>query len=163
MELFGDWVKYWWLKTILDFARLYSQHTFIFLTKCPQNLAKWSPFPPNCWVGVSATSYYKFVEACGELGALKHDGGINTAFLSLEPLLSWDSTPDFALPWLMHGGIDWLILGSQTQPIKHPPCEWVEEIISAADKAGIPVFCKEPMASHFGIGRKEFPCANGEM
>ena len=31
------------------------QHKFLFLTKQPRELAKWSPFPDNCWVGVSAT------------------------------------------------------------------------------------------------------------
>ena len=34
------------------------QHTFLFLTKQPQNLPAWSPFPPNCWVGVTATDLW---------------------------------------------------------------------------------------------------------
>lgn len=36
------------------------------------------------------------------------------------------------------------------------PCR-VDEIIAAANKAGIPVFVKEPLASHYGIQRQEFP------
>ncbi len=35
--------------------------------------------------------------------------------------------------------------------------EWVDEIITAGDKAGIPIFVKEPLASHYAINRKEFP------
>jgi protein gp37 len=54
-------------------------------------------------------------------------------------------------------GINWLIIGSQTQPVRHPPREWVDEIITAAYNANIPVFVKEPMASHFNIHRQEFP------
>ena len=89
--------------------------------------------------------YYHFVEACGELGALKATGKLTTAFISIEPLLSWDSTPDFTLPWLMHGGIDWLIIGQQTPVSKktEPRIEWVNEIEAACRKAGIPYFEKD--------------------
>jgi len=43
-------------------------------------------------------------------------------------------------------GINWLIIGSQTKPYKPPKIEWVQEIVDAADKAGIPVFLKENLA-----------------
>ena len=43
------------------------------------------------------------------------------------------------------------------KPVKHPERAWVEGIISAADKANIPVFVKEPLAFHMGIQRKEIP------
>ena len=39
------------------------QHTFLFLTKQPQNLPQFSPFPDNCWVGVTATDAKSFLEA----------------------------------------------------------------------------------------------------
>ncbi|GAH56543.1 unnamed protein product [marine sediment metagenome] len=35
------------------------------------------------------------------------------------------------------------IIGAQTKPAKYPRIEWVEEIIGAADKAGVPVFLKD--------------------
>ena len=53
MELFGDWVKADEMSKIFSLVRYYNTHTFIFLTKCPGNLHLWSPFPDNCWVGVS--------------------------------------------------------------------------------------------------------------
>ena len=70
-DLFGDWVDPWmevvfrneggyivYEGSLRDhvFMTIEScpQHTFLFLTKCPQNLIKWSPFPKNCQVGVSA-------------------------------------------------------------------------------------------------------------
>lgn len=160
MELFGNWVKFAWVYTILDWVGHFPQHTFIFLTKKPENLAKWSPFPPNVWVGVSATDRAMWFDATWELQDIKAP----VKFISFEPLLSWshsekeplDYTSYFS-DWNRRAGINWLILGSRTQPVKHPPREWVVEIISAADKAGVPVFVKEPMASHFGINRKEIP------
>lgn len=162
MELFGEWVEPSWLDTIFAYCRACPSHTFIFLTKQPQNLAKWSPFPPNVWVGVSATDTSKYYDAAYWLKEIT----TVVKFISFEPLLE-RILPNKAWPWRLSfqekelwaesGGINWLILGSRTQPIRHPPREWVDEIISAADKAGIPVFVKDPMASHFGIDRKEWP------
>jgi len=53
MELFGKWIPDSWLRNIFNFCSQWSEHTFIFLTKQPQNLIKWSPFPENVWLGVS--------------------------------------------------------------------------------------------------------------
>ncbi len=152
MELFGAWIKERWLKDLLLYwIPRYPEHTFIFLTKQPQNLIKWSPFPDNCWVGVSVCNDKMLDVAVDKL----EDISTSHKFLSIEPLLSrLTLSLDYAF---YYSGIDWLILGSQTQPVRHPPREWVDEIISAADKAGIPVFVKEPMSSHFNIHRQEFP------
>ncbi len=147
-------------------------HTFLFLTKNSENLAKWNLFAKNCFVGVTATNYQTFVTACGELGALKHTGKINLAFLSLEPLLDWDTDSSFVLDWLMHGEINWVIIGAMTGTLEdikkgikkapiwnikdlkpmplnrnrwslQPPISWVSEIVAAADKAGCAVFLKD--------------------
>ena len=40
-------------------------------------------------------------------------------------------------------GIKWVIIGAQTNPYKPPKIEWVEEIVEACDKVGIPVFLKD--------------------
>ena len=150
MELFGEWVGDNAIEHIFDHLRDYPQHTFIFLTKQPQNLAKWS-FPPNCWVGVSATDHFMWDEALRSLERI--DASVK--FVSLEPLMGHISMDYPYSPKILN----WLILGSQTPMSEKtlPKREWVDEIISAADKASIPVFCKEPMASHYGINRKEFP------
>ena len=153
MELFGDWIPSEWLSNIFAFCRVHSQHTFIFLTKQPQNLIKGSPFPKNCRVGVTATNAHMLIEAVHYLKNI--EAGIK--FLSIEPLLDWSQHRD--LDWLIDllKTINWVIIGSQTQPIRHPKKEWVDEIIEAGDKVSIPIFVKEPMASHYGINRKEFP------
>ena len=121
------------------------QHRFLFLTKQPQNLAKWSPFPSNCWVGVSATNMTMLADACYELKRVE----AKLKYISLEPLLDYTRTKDL-LAWncttaLVEAGINWIILGSQTKPYIAPKVEWVREIVEAADKAGIPVFFKNSL------------------
>ena len=151
-DLFGIGVPNQWTEAVLDRIMRNPCDRFYLLTKQPQNLAKFSPFPDNCWVGVTATDYGMFVDACGYLGALKHEGKIKVAFVSIEPLLSWDSTDagGFITSWLMMGDIDQVIIGAQTRPTVYPKVEWVQEIVEAADKAGIPVFLKNNLLPIMG-------------
>ena len=167
MELFGDWIKWWWFKTILDFCLLCPQHIFIFLTKNPKGLLAWSPFPSNCWVGVSAVDDAHQIEALSWLSLIE----TKVKFLSLEPLLG-----EVILPY---GGlkevISWIIIGQST-PISAsttPRIEWIADIVEACDKAGIPIFLKNNLYPLLGLGdgksllhnnengtlRQEFPYA----
>ncbi len=135
MELFGPWVEDDWMKRILYQVSLKPEHTFIFLTKQPQNLTKWSPFPANCHVGVSTTNKAMFNRATFEL----IDIVAPVRFVSVEPLLDWKTGGrlDFSM-------LNWLILGQQT-PVSAktaPKVEWLREIVEAADKANVPVFLK---------------------
>ncbi len=111
IELFGDWIKYWWLKTIFDMCLLRPQHTFIFLTKKPENLIKWSPFPENCWVGVSVTNADMAFDAINCLD----DVQANVRFLSFEPLLASRNLVQFNVR--LKQSINWVIIGQQT-PVK---------------------------------------------
>lgn len=136
MELFGDWIKPEWMHNIMSTVKVYPQHTFIFLTKQPQNLIKWS-FPDNCWVGVSATKILQYYHAMDGLSKIE----AKLKFLSFEPLLESIGTPG---PKFLDG-ISWVIIGAQTPYSKKttPRLEWVKDIVDAADKAGIPVFLKD--------------------
>lgn len=117
------------------------QHTFLFLTKQPQNLVKWSPFPDNCQVGMTLTdgntnvgSYLNRIEA-------------RVKFISFEPLLRWAMYGvDKVRESLIVMGINQVIIGAQTKPYKPPKIEWVEEIVRACDKADIPVFLKDNLS-----------------
>ena len=178
-DLFGDWVdpdkkihsvmpsgkvsismslKGWIFTTINQCP----QHTFLFLTKCPWNLPKWSPFPDNCWVGVTATTTDMAVAGLTALSDIE----AKVKYISFEPLLSHIPINANAL-----SGIGLVIIGAMTgtkydlmlyvdnhfgdgeclytlMPYGNkwslqPPIEWIEEIVRAADKAGIPVFLKE--------------------
>jgi len=50
---------------------------------------------------------------------------------------------------LQEAGISWVVIGSQTKPTVYPKIEWVQEIVEAADKAGIPVFLKDNLKPMF--------------
>ena len=69
-----------WIETTIKEC---PQHRFLFLTKQPQNLAKWSPFPDNCWVGVSVTNQAMHNEAIVALDAIE----ARIKYISYEPLL----------------------------------------------------------------------------
>lgn len=139
IELFGDWVDESWLREIFRHVELYPYLTFQFLTKQPQNLAVFSPFPDNCWVGATATNAKMAEEAGFWLWEVK----ATVKFVSFEPLLERIAAhfADYISEDVE--GIKWIILGSQTKPYKPPKIEWVQEIVDAADKAGIPVFLKD--------------------
>ena len=166
----SDWMgDYWpreWTEYELQMMRDNPQHRFYTLTKQPQNLVQWSPFP--CWVGVTATDYVMFLDALKYLDKVQ----ASVRFLSLEPLTEQIEciSPMITPSNTFHQPddqcrIDWLIIGAMTgrkakieelaqqypqlTPMPwgkiwtlQPPLSWVNEIVSAADKAGIPVFWK---------------------
>lgn len=145
MELFGDWVKHEWMMDIFSLCNAFKRHTFIFLTKQPQNLIRWSPFPENCWVGASTTGF----DSRSGLEDIFASLQAKIRFVSIEPLLDY-SPMDFR--W-----VDWVIIGQQT-PVSQktePKIEWIQDILVAAHNAGdIPVFIKNNLRP---LIEKEWP------
>ncbi len=139
IELFGDWVKPEWMHEIFSMAKSKPRHTFVFLTKQPQNLIRWSPFPENCWVGVSATDDKMFTEAIVQLQQVK----AQTKYISFEPLLGQIGLTHY-LPLMLKDTIHLVIIGQQAPPTKKtaPKIEWLQEIIEACDMTKIPIFLK---------------------
>ena len=142
IELFGEWIDPAWMMLTFERVRAHPELTFIFLTKQPHNLTQWSPFPDNCWVGVSVT-------ANGDLPLAYY--GLNDVqagerFISFEPLHGKIGFNDQVS---MKGWVDWVIIGAQTpySPKTVPRIEWVREIVDAADWAEIPVFLKDNLAN----------------
>jgi len=164
IELFDSWVPAEWMAIILTDCKILNQHIFMFLTKRPQNLRFWA-FPPNVWVGVSATN--EMMAAAGIAWLSKVEASVK--FLSLEPLLSWDSenANNSIIRWHPEY-LNWVIIGQQT-PVRlktMPKIGWIEEIIRSSDTAGIPVFLKDnliPCVDQYEIAlkdgkyRQEFP------
>lgn len=133
IELFHDkTIQY--MPEIMGTIKACPQHRFYLLTKCPENLAKFSPFPDNVWLGVTATDSWMFGNAVFWLRQIE----AKVKFLSIEPLR------EKILPSYIGGveGINQVIIGAQTKPYKPPKIEWVEEIVRACDKAGVVVFLK---------------------
>jgi len=150
-ELFGDWIPQEWQRRIFDVIKANPWHRFYLLTKQPQNLIKFSPFPDNCWVGVTATNRDMFNNAVWHLMSIE----ANVKYISIEPLLSPITAGilDTYHNWPVVNGsilshvLGWLIIGAQTKPSVFPKIEWVQEIVEAAKQAMIPYFLKDNLAS----------------
>jgi protein gp37 len=141
MELFGDWINRDWMH--MTFAKILArpQHTFIFLTKQPQNLPK--RFPDNCWVGVSATNQEQYYDGVSNIAGIE----AKIKFVSFEPLLEQINgggcNEEYRLDSIEE--FDWVIIGQQT-PVSartQPRIEWIYEIMQAANRSRIPVFLKD--------------------
>ena len=136
-DLFGNWIPDEWREAIRKKTQEYPQHTFQVLTKQPWNLAKGGLYPENWWVGVTATDTEM---AWGAMEAL-WEADAKVKYISFEPLLNGIN---LEAPYDLRG-IDWVIIGRLTG-FGHkfdPKIEWVEEIVQAADKAGVKVFLKD--------------------
>jgi len=157
-EPFGWWVKEEWLLEIMKVINKNLDINFLFLTKCPQNIKKmfpkaywWIRGLPNVWLGVSVTSDSDLWRI-EELDRIDVCGG---KFVSFEPLLKPVYLDDATI-W----AFDWMIIGSQTQPLKLPERKWVDELVFNARLVGIPVFLKNnlrPIFSKDDDFPQEFP------
>jgi protein gp37 len=161
ISFMGDWAAEW--NRDFEMARedmfvhihRRPDHIFQLLTKQPQNLIKYSPYPANCWVGVSCTGdqqmFNKAMFGLSQVNA-------KVKFISFEPLLEHQVMYS---DWLTLFGkplIQWLIIGQQT-PVKAatmPKVSWIKEIVEAADSASIPVFLKDNLRSILPLPKKLF-------
>ncbi len=174
-DLFGDWVEplqeiptqksvlspdVWLTRKlrdiVFDVVLDCPQHQFLFLTKAPWNIQKWGKFPGNAWAGASV---------CNQ-ETLRHGlyTGLNRVdakhkWLSIEPLMEQLKLDPRDLNGEMLGEdhfIDWVTIGGWSGGKTPPKIEWIEEIVGAADKAGIPVFLKDNLIPLFAVnGNKE--------
>ena len=147
----GQEIKNCSLRNVLkDIIQHCPQHTFLFLTKQPQNLARWSPFPENCFVGVTATDQEMWDKAIYYLG---YHIEAKVKFISIEPFLGPINTSEVLLfNFDKHENmINQIIIGAQTKPLKRPHPSWVREITEAAIKAGIAVFHKNNLKETGGV------------
>jgi len=149
-DLFGIGIPEEWQNEVFKVIQNSPFDRFYLLTKQPQNLIKFSPFPDNCWVGVTATNRDMFNNAVWHLMSIE----ANIKYISIEPLLSPITAGilDTYHNWPVVNGsilshvLDWLIIGAQTKPSVYPRIEWVQEIVKASKQAGIPYFLKDNLA-----------------
>ena len=133
-DLFASWTPNEWRNAVLD--TIYEcpiKHTFILLTKNPENIPKGYVFPDNVWVGTTVTMEngdWKNIEEIKTINA-------KVKFASFEPLLG-------LLPVNVDlKGLQWIIIGKLTGSKKillNP--YWVTRILNEAERHGIPVFMK---------------------
>lgn len=157
MELFGEWVDPEWMQLIFEAIKVRPQHTFLFLTKQPENLLQCSPFPDNCWVGASVTGMDEtgyLIPFCEVEARLK--------FLSIEPLFAplCGNRSEIIKAMLELTRCKWVIIGSQTpySPKTAPKKEWVNEIVEACNEVNIPIFIKNNLKPLLGVNpTQDFP------
>ena len=161
-ELFGNWIPSYWQEQVFQQIKQCPNDRFYLLTKQPQNLITFSPFPDNCWVGVTVTGKQLdgFVYPLTQIKT-------KIKFISFEPLLdSCVKDVDSFSCSLENAGINWLIIGACTGNLPdmnllagrypdlwlagykgkitaQPRIEWLQEIELAAKKAGIMIFEKD--------------------
>ena len=142
MELFGPWVpRHVMLDILENVVGPFPQRTFIFLTKRPQELEKYNPWPENCWVGFSATDWESFIYGGEAIQGVQ----ARVRFVSFEPLLG-PVRVDTLNKLLL--GLDWVIIGQKTPVRDAIPARWVADISGAAEAAGVPVFEKDNLREH---------------
>ncbi|KKN71456.1 hypothetical protein LCGC14_0420350 [marine sediment metagenome] len=82
-DLFGIGVPEEWTRRVLGVIRKHPRHRFYLLTKQPQNLSQWSPFPDNVYLGVTVCNQAMFDKAVYYLKMVE----ARVKFLSMEPML----------------------------------------------------------------------------
>lgn len=128
---------YIWLG-LCGMMRYASWHTFVVLTKQPQNIPKDDNLllPQNLWLGVSVNRK----EDLWRIDRLRETSA-TVKFVSFEPLFE-------DLGKVNLDGINWIIIGAQTRPNMQPKTEWVESLIQQCRERGIPIFMKSNLKGY---------------
>lgn len=154
-DMFGEWVPKLWIDLIFNTMRQCPQHTFQILTKNPKRInevVSGDMYTPNIWLGTSVEG----LNGAQRIAELKKIPQFHT-FVSFEPL------QDMIMSDL--SGIEWIIIGAQTNPLKYPPSEAVQSVLYRAQN--IPVFFKNNMKGCPGVTermfRQECPATSNEV
>jgi len=142
-KLIHDYCPYVWTE-MFDMMKKASWHTFVILTKQPQNVPHRVMLPKNLWLGSSVNrrdDLWRINELKGTTAQL--------IFLSCEPL--YEDLGEIDLT-----DIHWIIIGAQTRPNVQPKEEWVYSLSHQASELNIPVFWKSNLSNIHGK-RREFP------
>ena len=157
-----------WLPMLFDAMFNYPQHTFLLLTKRPENMKAWIDFTleqcvdnplPNLWLGVTVCNQ----EEANEKLAILMKIPAAKRFVSVEPMLEAVNLEDVrftyslgffgdALRWhhLPYGSksedypaLDWVICGAETGPGARPmDLQWARDLRDQCQAARVPFFFK---------------------
>lgn len=141
-DLYGSWMPVAWRDQVHEaYYECPIPHTFIELTKAPENIPLDDyEFPDNVWVGATVTSYDEIskIEAIKEVQA-------RIKFICFEPLLGPIIHPYFSefQDRYLFQDIQWIIIGKLTGSRKVKlKRSWVVDILEEAKYHRIPVFIK---------------------
>jgi len=141
-ELFGPWVPSEMIEGVLDVVRSCPQHRFYFLTKYPERLPEFNPWPENAWIGATATDRQTALHAMSCLSYVE----ALVKYLSLEPLLE-----SIATVMAVYGtdGISWVITGPLNGKLaRQHPCNprWLDEVAVVCVAGGVSLYEKPECA-----------------
>lgn len=136
-----------WRDEIFEVINLEPQHTFIILTKMPENIDR--PMPDNAWLGVSVTGKNGDDD---RIRILCNDSEDKHKFISFEPLLGdvamkgWNAFPDYV------DTLFWCIVGRLTDHghAQDPSRANVKRIVDECRRAKVPVFLKNNLREIWG-------------
>ncbi len=152
-DLFGEWVPDEWIDEVFAACENAPQHRYLFLTKNVSRYADYGvPISDNMWYGISVTNESSMSDF-NDLPAR-----VNT-FISFEPLLGDLQVNKHNI---MFSQVDWFIIGAETGNRKDkviPQKEWIDDVVSLANKYKKPVFMKDSLIPIVGEEnmRREFP------
>jgi len=130
-----------WFFLMFEVIRNTPRHTYLLLTKSPQNAVDFE-FPKNVWLGVTVNN----PSDNWRVAALRRSKA-TIKYISFEPL---EKGYFYDLE-----GIDWIIIGAQTNPYRNPPFSAVRSLIKRARSLGIPIFLKDNL--YWPVQIREFP------
>jgi protein gp37 len=114
-DLFHEKVENQWRHLIFNEINAIDRHTYIILTKRPQNALNyitknirehgWGPLPNHIWLGVTAENQEQADKRIPIL--LQIPAAVR--FVSIEPMLGYVEISNFK-------GIDWVIVGAESGP-----------------------------------------------
>jgi len=147
-DLFGEWVPNEWIDAVMKSVIESPQWNFIFLTKNPIRYLK-VKWPKNAWIGITADTQARALDAELIFDRLKMKGNKNIKFISCEPLLE---------PILLeYINADWLIVGGQSKSSGakafQPEWSWVESLLFAARSHDCAVYFKDNLT----VKPEEYP------
>ena len=164
-DLFGHWVPTQQIDNVIGAMESNPQHVFQTLSKFPNRIKNFNPYPNNVWVGVSLPAG-KLMSKTGASKALgKYLGHMTKIespirFMSIEPL--WFDVAETLKEWLQYGGyntlpMEWAIIGaaSKGRAVYQPEKVWVDKLLDLLDMHQIPVFFKGNL--EYPEWREEFP------
>ncbi len=100
-DLFGIGIPEEWTRSVFKVIVAAPWNRYYLLTKQPQNLIKFSPFPDNCWVGQTLTNQDDADRTFN--GFAKVEATVK--YLSLEPLLGKIDVSPYLKGWVNAGTI----------------------------------------------------------
>lgn len=151
-DIFHDDVYLWQIDAILEVISACPQHTFLLLTKRPENIDRkiyttnpiepcrelgGGDYLPNVWIGVTVENQKQADIRTPELLKSEFARLCPVRFVSVEPMLG-------SVQFAIADGLDWVICGGETGPgARLMRNEWVLYLLNQCKTSDVPFFFKQ--------------------